>query len=173
VLLPFCALQIFTSQVLVPQKLCSCWDRHCSNAFENILTPKGITIAWWEHRRDDIFVSGPRMICFSFSLPTAASTFAETFNDTTDKKNRNGSSEPVSGLINCAGILVFLVYRRSREWDDVLIARCFILLDVWVAWNSVFQNIPSWHFSFLAIQSTNYAAAFVLFNGVSIFSCLS
>lgn len=52
-----CALQIFTAQVLALLKLYSCWD---------ILTPKGTTIAWWEHRHDDLFVPHPKKDLFQF-----------------------------------------------------------------------------------------------------------
>lgn len=119
VFLPFCVSLVFTAQVLTPQKLYSCWDRNCNNPFENTLTPKGITIPWWEHRHDDLFVPGPRQSCFSFSLPAGASTFLETLNDTTGKKKMNGTSEPVSDLINCAGILVLfgLLGKQTMSWS--------------------------------------------------------
>lgn len=149
--LPFFVLHIFTAQFLAPQKLYSCWDRYCNNSFESILTPKGIAIAWWEHRHDDLFVPGPRKICFNFTLPAGASTFAEIFNRTTGKKKRNGTSEPVFDLINCVGILVWFA-GGLEQWAEILFPECFILLDVSVAQNSMFQNMPLWHIWFLAIQ---------------------
>lgn len=67
--------------------------------------------------------------------------FALTFGDTTGKKRMKEAPEPVSDLINRAGILVCLVWSPGKS-----------------------DSCP--------FTSTNYAARFVLFKGVSVFSWL-